>query len=272
MKYFTSLVGQHVMMPQKEKSSSIEQALDFPQNKFCKMKPVSFSTLIWVLQVILQMIFYNYDHGNFLNAEYSIFSDIMVMLLLSFGYLMTFSRAMVLVLLVWQCFSPTWLAMELNLFMGTACQSHLQVGCWHTTPSQCCPLLNAEFYAAIMLISFGAIIRRAMPLQLVSWWCSSLSFTWLTRSLLYLVSLVPKMLEVRSWSTCLVPTLALLLPRPMLLLILPTRQSQTMSLMSSCSLVPCCFGSTGSLLLVQWKQGKVKISTFASCTSFESDW
>jgi len=133
------------------------------------MKLVSFSTLVLVLQVAMLALFlglYDYDHGNFSAAEYSIFSDIMVMLLLGFGYLMTFLKSYGLGAVGLTMFL-TVLAMELNLFMEPLARAIYKQDVGTPLQLSVARLLDAEFYAATVLISFGAIIGRATPLQLV---------------------------------------------------------------------------------------------------------
>ena len=129
--------------------------------------------LLGVLQVLIVVLFfgcttYQDDIGaGYSLAEYAIFRDIMVMLLLGFGYLMTFLRKDGLGA-VGFTMMLTVLALQLNILVELFCRyiddsdnvrfpHHI-----HLTT-----LVDGEFAAATLLISFGAIIGRASPLQLV---------------------------------------------------------------------------------------------------------
>lgn len=103
-------------------------------------------------------ILFRYDDvDEFTTEKYIIFRDIMVMLLLGFGYLMTFLEkyglsAVGLTMLL------TVLNMECNLiFEG------ILTGTFKISMDS---IINAEFSAAALLISFGALIGRATPLQM----------------------------------------------------------------------------------------------------------
>jgi ammonium transporter Rh len=99
--------------------------------------------------------------------EYTIFRDIMVMLLLGFGYLMTFLKhyglgAVGLTLLL------SALAIQLNLLMEPLAKFlYHQDDVGTPLTLSIASLIDGEFSAATLLISFGAVIGRASPLQLV---------------------------------------------------------------------------------------------------------
>jgi ammonium transporter Rh len=114
--------------------------------------------------------------NEFSIAEYYMFKDIMVMLLIGFGYLMTFLRqyglssvGFTLLLVV--------VSMQLNLlveFFMTNAYNAVTDDDSDETDGFSLPfaismssLINAEFSAATLLISFGALIGNATPLQMV---------------------------------------------------------------------------------------------------------
>lgn len=129
--------------------------------------------LLGGLQVLLVALFfgcttYQDDIGSgYSLAEYAIFRDIMVMLLLGFGYLMTFLRKDGLEA-VGFTMMLTALALQLNVLVELLCHyiddpDNIQF----PHPIHLTTLVDGEFAAATLLISFGAIIGRASPLQLV---------------------------------------------------------------------------------------------------------
>lgn len=132
--------------------------------------------LPWVLgciQALLLALFfgcttYQEDIGSgYSLAEYAIFRDIMVMLLLGFGYLMTFLRkdglgAVGFTMLL------TALAIQLDVLVELLCRYiDDKDNVEFLVPIRLATLVDGEFAAATLLISFGAIIGRASPLQLV---------------------------------------------------------------------------------------------------------
>jgi ammonium transporter Rh len=152
---------------------------------------LTMSTLLGTTQLLLIVLFawgtttYSPNKKDYSSpAEYIIFRDIMVMLLLGFGYLMTFLKnyglgAVGLTLLL------SALAIQLNVFCelfsrflykwisggenegdkDTSDDSEEDT-VW-PLPLTLVTLIDGEFAAATLLISFGAIIGRASPLQLV---------------------------------------------------------------------------------------------------------
>ena len=113
------------------------------------------------LQVVaLAMIMSLYSYGDveeFTTEKYIIFRDIMVMLLLGFGYLMTFLHKYGL-----GAVGFTMLLTTLNMECNLIIENHLTGNMTISLDS----IINAEFSAAAMLISFGALIGRATPLQM----------------------------------------------------------------------------------------------------------
>jgi ammonium transporter Rh len=132
----------------------------------------SISTLLGTTQALLLVLFLTCTTtpaDNVLTtAEYNIFRDIMVMLLLGFGFLMTFLRkyglsAVGLTMLL------TVIAIQLNFFVEPFIRfvynGKSQVD--FPLPMGITNLIDGEFSAATVLISFGAVIGRATPVQLL---------------------------------------------------------------------------------------------------------
>ncbi len=122
--------------------------------------PISF-VLISIQAFAALVLFNGFEYGEvdeFATPKYIVFRDIMVMLLLGFGYLMTFLEkyglgAVGLTMLI------TILNMECNfVFEGMLTGGGLKMSMDS--------IINAEFSAAALLISFGALIGRATPLQM----------------------------------------------------------------------------------------------------------
>jgi ammonium transporter Rh len=130
----------------------------------------SFTMLAGILQATLLVLFVactTYDHTReYSAAEYAIFRDIMVMLLLGFGFLMTFLRKYGLSA-VGLTMMLTVVSMQLNLFMEPL--AHHLYGSDVEYPLQLsvASLIDSEFSAATLLISYGAVIGRASPTQLL---------------------------------------------------------------------------------------------------------
>lgn len=133
-------------------------------------------SLPWILgtiQVVLVALFfgcttYQEDIGSgYTINEYAIFRDIMVMLLLGFGFLMSFLHKYGLGA-VGFTLMLTALSMQLNILVELLCRYiHEPDDVEFPLPIHLTTLVDAEFAAATLLISFGAIIGRATPLQLV---------------------------------------------------------------------------------------------------------
>jgi len=105
--------------------------------------------------MIMGMFYYGSLDGY--DKKYVIYRDIMVMLLLGFGYLMTFLELYGLSAVGFTMLL-TVLNMECNLLVENILTKDFEI----TLDS----IINAEFSAAALLISFGALIGRATPLQM----------------------------------------------------------------------------------------------------------
>jgi len=115
-------------------------------------------TIIGCIQVVFAMFLYSYaDVDEYTTEKYIVFRDIMVMLLLGFGYLMTFLSlyglgAVGLTMLL------TVVNMQCNIIVESFLTNDFQISMDS--------MVDAEFSAATLLISFGALIGRATPLQM----------------------------------------------------------------------------------------------------------
>lgn len=102
-----------------------------------------------------------FEYGEvdeFAPEKYIIFRDIMVMLLLGFGYLMTFLEKYGL-----GAVGLTMLVTVLNMQCNFVFEGMLTGGAMKMSMDS---IINAEFSAAALLISFGALIGRATPTQM----------------------------------------------------------------------------------------------------------
>jgi ammonium transporter Rh len=118
-------------------------------------------TVIGVVQVVAAVVIFllfSYDDVDaYTTQKYIVFRDIMVMLLLGFGYLMTFLEKYGLGAVGFTMLLTT-LNMECNLIIEGLFTGNLSMSMDS--------IINAEFSAAALLISFGALIGRATPLQM----------------------------------------------------------------------------------------------------------
>eukprot|EP00557_Chaetoceros_sp_GSL56_P005444 CAMPEP_0176490952 /NCGR_PEP_ID=MMETSP0200_2-20121128/8159_1 /TAXON_ID=947934 /ORGANISM="Chaetoceros sp., Strain GSL56" /LENGTH=424 /DNA_ID=CAMNT_0017888321 /DNA_START=134 /DNA_END=1408 /DNA_ORIENTATION=- len=121
----------------------------------------SLGKVILVTQVVVAVVLFvlfQYDSTDVYSTQkYIVFRDIMVMLLLGFGYLMTFLEKYGLGAVGFTMLL-TALNMECNLIIES-----LLTGTYSISMDS---IINAEFSAATLLISFGALIGRATPLQM----------------------------------------------------------------------------------------------------------
>lgn len=140
------------------------------------------SILLFSIQTILVVVCLavttypsvNVNVNEFSIAEYYMFKDIMIMLLIGFGFLMSFLRQYGLssvgftLLLVVVC-------MQLNLLVEFLMKSAYDAvahsdeidGLELPFTISMSSLIDAEFSTATLLISFGALIGNATPLQMV---------------------------------------------------------------------------------------------------------
>ena len=131
------------------------------------------STIFVVMQAIL-IAFYigetTYSESEYSVKEYIAVCDIMAMLLLGFGYLMTFLQKYGMGA---SCFhhDVVFLSMEFNIVVEFCIRLFSTVKKVKTLPGLCPiawrPSLDSEFAAATFMITFDAIIGRASPLQLI---------------------------------------------------------------------------------------------------------
>jgi len=132
----------------------------FPDEAALSSFPLGF--VVVVLQVVAAYVIFTYfDYGSvgdFTTQQYIIYRDIMVMLLLGFGYLMTFLEKYGLGAVGFTMLL-TVLNMECNLLMEGYFTNNFTISMDS--------IINAEFSAAALLISFGALIGRASPLMMV---------------------------------------------------------------------------------------------------------
>lgn len=157
-------------------SSSIQQAdTDSHEESavshldFAGLDSPTLSKLLVGLQCALLVLFFvgtTYDDDSYSHAQYSVFRDIMVMLLLGFGFLMTFLRkyglgSVGLTLMI------TALAVQLNIFTELFLRFTYNGAVNFPYTLSVSSLIDAEFSAAALLISFGAVIGRVSPVQMV---------------------------------------------------------------------------------------------------------
>ncbi|KAL7539908.1 hypothetical protein ACHAXR_009726 [Thalassiosira sp. AJA248-18] len=125
------------------------------------------SKVLFVFQLVLIFLFifgtkYNEEEA-YSPDEYMIYRDIMMMLLIGFGYLMTFLRKYGLGAVGFTMLL-TALGMQLSIFMelfvrrmyGSEHHSHFPL------PVTVFTLIDSEFFAAALMISYGAVIGRAV--------------------------------------------------------------------------------------------------------------
>lgn len=116
--------------------------------------------VIGTVQLVLMVILMSkFDYGPLdgYKEQYIVYRDIMVMLLLGFGYLMSFLEKYGLGAVGFTMLL-TALNMECNIVIENVLTGNYEI----TMES----IINAEFSAATLLISFGALIGRATPLQM----------------------------------------------------------------------------------------------------------
>ena len=125
-----------------------------------------------VLQAILLVFFVagtKYSDEEFDVKEYIAFRDIMAMILLGFGYLMTFLKNYGLGA-VGFAMMLSILSMELNLVVELLARATYGANGHDTSwpmPISMATLIDSEFAAATLMITFGAVIGRASPLQMM---------------------------------------------------------------------------------------------------------
>ena len=129
-----------------------------------------FSHLLLATQVGLVAFFVSgasFDEESFQYSEYVVFRDIMAMLLLGFGYLMTFLKTYGLGAVGFTLIL-TALAMQMNVLVEygmKAAYYEEERQQWPMDVSMM-TLIDAQFAAATLLITFGALIGRTSPMQM----------------------------------------------------------------------------------------------------------
>jgi ammonium transporter Rh len=130
----------------------------------------SLSTIIFLIQCgcIFLFIFGSvYSTELYSPLEYIIFRDIMAMLIIGFGYLMTFLRKYGLGA-VGFTLMLTALGMQISIFMEHFVHfMYYPDNTPFPLPLTLAKVIDAEFFVAALLITYGAVIGRASPFQLV---------------------------------------------------------------------------------------------------------
>jgi len=130
------------------------------------------TTIFLVVQIILIPFFAlgtTYSSVEYSVKEYIAFRDIMAMLLLGFGYLMTFLKNYGLGAVGFTMMLST-LSMETNIlveFLLRLLKGEEGEDSTFPLPISMATLIDAEFSAATLMISFGALIGFASPLQMI---------------------------------------------------------------------------------------------------------
>lgn len=147
------------------------------------------------VQVIVLAFFFSgtkYSHTEFDVREYIAYRDIMAMLLLGFGYLMTFLKKYGLGA-VGFTMMLTVLSMELNILVEFSVRYMNGQGGSEDTkwpmPLSMATLIDSEFAAATLMITFGAVIGRATPLQLLII-CISQSFFYAVNKVVLVLGII----------------------------------------------------------------------------------
>ncbi|XP_065537900.1 ammonium transporter Rh type A isoform X1 [Lathamus discolor] len=117
--------------------------------------------LLEVIIIVLFGIFVEYQEDNNPEILYPIFQDVHVMIFVGFGFLMTFLKK--------YGFSSVGISMLLAAFglqWGTLMQGfwHMQEGKIHVDSNS---MINSDFSTATALISFGAVLGKTSPLQML---------------------------------------------------------------------------------------------------------
>ncbi|PKK33109.1 ammonium transporter Rh type A [Columba livia] len=121
-----------------------------------------FSILALLLEVIIIVLFGIFvEYKNSVATLYPFFQDVQVMIFIGFGFLMTFLKK--------YGFSSVGINMLIAAFglqWGTLMQ-----GFWHMERGKICVdirrMINADFSTATALISFGAVLGKTSPVQML---------------------------------------------------------------------------------------------------------
>jgi ammonium transporter Rh len=145
-------------------------------------------------QVIIIVFFFvgtKYSHTDFDVREYIAYRDVMAMLLLGFGYLMTFLKTYGLGAVGFTLMLSV-LSMELNILVELSMRYLNGDGSEATSwpmPISMATLVDSEFAAATLMITYGAVIGRASPLQLLII-CVSQSFFYAFNKVILVLGIV----------------------------------------------------------------------------------
>ena len=136
------------------------------------------SSVLFAVQVALLLLFLSgttypeeYSH-----VEYHTWKDIMAMLLIGFGYLMTFLKqyglgavgfTMLLTVVSMQLNIVVELLMRAICSLSTSSEIQVDINTTWPMPVSMDTLIDSEFSAATLLITFGALIGRTSPYQML---------------------------------------------------------------------------------------------------------
>ena len=118
------------------------------------------SAIMGVVQILCFIGFFNSKYGTFNAAAYEMYLGVALMMLVGFGYLMTFLKQYGLGA-VGFTFIITSLAVQINVLLAAYIPDN------NTPVIDPSTLMDGNFAAAAVLISYGCIIGKASPSQLV---------------------------------------------------------------------------------------------------------
>ncbi|KAG7362805.1 ammonium transporter family-domain containing protein [Nitzschia inconspicua] len=151
----------------------VKNTLSNHHDGLAKLNSGLLTTLLGSVQAGILVFFVfgtTYSNDDYSPSEYMIFRDIMVMLLLGFGYLMTFLKLYGLGAVGFTMMISI-LAIQLNIVVELIMRFVFgKAGDADTIlplPLKLPMFIDGEFAAATALISYGALIGRASPVQLV---------------------------------------------------------------------------------------------------------
>ncbi|KAF1512580.1 Ammonium transporter Rh type A, partial [Eudyptula albosignata] len=126
-----------------------------------KFKFSILALLLEVIIIVLFGIFVEYDSSDASQILYPFFQDVHVMIFVGFGFLMTFLKK--------YAFSSVGINMLIAAFglqWGTLMQGfwHMERGKIHVNIKS---MINADFSTATALISFGAVLGKTSPVQML---------------------------------------------------------------------------------------------------------
>lgn len=119
------------------------------------------SALMGFVQVLCIIGLFHSEYGTFNLAAYEIYLGVALMMLIGFGYLMTFLKQYGLGA-VGFTFIITCLTVQINVLLAACIPNY------RTPVIDASSLMDGNFAAAAVLISYGCIIGKASPSQLVA--------------------------------------------------------------------------------------------------------